>query len=368
VPTRARPVRASRGRKRSSRIAPRLLDWYRLHRRPLPWRTDRDPYRIWVAEVLLQQTRVAQAIPYYERLLARYPDLPALARSRPEELLKLWEGAGYYARARNLHAAARALLQNSGGKLPRSVEELEELPGVGPYIARAIASLAFQVPVLALEANGLRVAARLTAERGDPSRGEVRRRLESWLTQELPEAAPGVFNEALMELGETICLPRSPRCTACPISRNCIAFRTLEDPGVLPFRRRLPTKPHQVAALAAVHRDGRWLLQPRTEPGLLQGLWEFPGGKPEPGESLCDAARRELAEETGLRVGPLAPVGVVRHAYSHFSVELHIFRAEPRGEIRSGSLARWLNPREIAELPLPRATGKALALLGVSLD
>ncbi|MCI4362797.1 MAG: NUDIX domain-containing protein [Thermoplasmata archaeon] len=315
--------------------------------------------------MLLQQTRVAQALPYYTRILERYPNLRALADSRPSELLKLWQGAGYYARASRLRAAARAIRKEHGGRFPRAVEQLERLPGIGPYTARAIASLAFRAPVLALEANGVRVAARLTGDRGDPAQAKVRARLGAWLAKELPVDAPGEFNEAVMELGETVCLPRSPRCPECPVSLVCSAFRTLADPGSLPRRTPRRPKPHEVAAIAAVHRGPRWLMQQRTEPGLLRGLWEFPGGKQAPGESLPDAARRELEEETGLRVGSLEHVGVIRHSYSHFSVELHLFRAEPRGKYRVTSPARWVTAEEIRRLPLPRATEKALLLLGV---
>ncbi|HEY6238833.1 MAG TPA: A/G-specific adenine glycosylase, partial [Thermoplasmata archaeon] len=194
-----------------------LLRWFDRHRRPLPWRRDRDPYRIWVAEVLLQQTRVAQAQPYFDRFIARFPTVGSLARAPLTDVLKVWEGAGYYARARHLHAAARWVVRDGGGRLPQEVAALEELPGVGPYIARAIASLAFDVDVVALEANGLRVAARWTLERGDLRRSAVRRRLEAALSDRRSRRRPGAFNEALMELGETVCLPVAPRCGACPV-------------------------------------------------------------------------------------------------------------------------------------------------------
>ncbi len=187
-----------------------LLAWFRTHRRPLPWRLNRDPYRIWVSEVLLQQTRVAQAVPYFERFVAWFPNVTALARADRGAVLKAWEGAGYYARARNLHAAARILRSSFGGALPRTVPELETLPGVGPYIARAIASLAFRSPEVALEANGLRVAARWTREEGDLRSAAVRERLRTALQNLAPPRRAGSFNEALMELGETVCLPGRP--------------------------------------------------------------------------------------------------------------------------------------------------------------
>lgn len=347
-------------------IAPALLRWFAVHRRPLPWRRDRDPYHVWLAEVLLQQTRVAQALPYYERLLARFPTLRSLAEAPDDDLLKAWEGAGYYARAWNLRAAARQILAGADPRFPRTVDELEELPGVGPYIARAVAAIAFDEPVVALEANGLRVAARLTAERGDVRSSPVQRRLSAVLGRELPVRAAGRFNEAVMELGETVCTARAPRCPACPLRSHCRAFRTLSDPATLPVRARRPDRPHRVAAVVALRHGSRWLLQRRTERGLLRGLWELPGGSPERGESLAEAARRELREETGLEAGPLRAAGTVQHQYSHFSVELHLFRARVKGSIRLRDEARWVLPRDMAGLPKPRATDKALDRLGIT--
>jgi A/G-specific adenine glycosylase len=326
---------------------------------------NRDPYRIWVAEVLLQQTRVAQAIPYYERFLTRFPTVTSLARAPLSRVLKTWEGAGYYGRARNLHAAARRVVRQHGARLPRGVAALEELPGIGPYIARAIASLAFDEDVVAVEANGLRVAARWTHERGDLRRPVVRRRLAAALGARRSRQRPGAFNEALMELGETVCLPVGPRCGACPVEGSCRARAELDDPGALPIRRPRATRPHVVASVAIVEHSGRWLVHRRAPLGLLGGLWEFPGGKVERGETAEMAGRRELLEESGLRVGPMEPVGIVRHTYSHFSVELHLFRVRLGGRrpLLRGPGLRWLTPTQFERLPRPKATVKAVAVL-----
>jgi A/G-specific adenine glycosylase len=347
-------------------VAAGLLRWFRRSRRPLPWRTDRDPYRIWVAEVLLQQTRVAQAIPYYERFVRRFPSVHALAAARLPDVLKAWEGAGYYARARHLHAAAREIVAEHGGELPETVAGLEALPGIGPYIARAIASLAFDRPVVALEANGLRVAARWTREGGDLRSAAVRGRLEEALRAVLPPAHAGPFNEAVMELGETICLPVAPECARCPVAFACQAFRELDDPGSVPRRPARQSRPHlRAAVVVLVDANGRWLLQRRPLRGLLGGLWEFPGGKIDPGETPMGAARRELREETGRSVGKLTEVGVVRHSYSHFSVDLHVFRGRPgRASFAPPSAPqRWVAPRRVTALPLPKATEKIVRLL-----
>jgi A/G-specific adenine glycosylase len=351
----------------SARVRPedarRLLAWFRRERRPLPWRRDRDPYRLWVAEVLLQQTRVAQAVPYFERFVRRFPNVAALARARPDEVLKLWQGAGYYARARRLHKAARELARTAGGRIPRSVEALERLPGVGPYTARAIAAQAFGVPVVPLDANVLRVAARWTGEVRDVRRASVRSALEAALVGVLPTTDPGGFAEAVMELGETTCLPRAPRCDRCPIATECWAYRELGAPETLPRLPRRRLRPHHRAAVVALRQGDRWLVQRRAPGRLLGGLWEFPGGKIEDGESPEGAARRELVEETGAVAGPLRLAGVVRHGYSHFTVELHVYRGTVRKAPRLGRDRRWASRAEIARLPLPRATEKILELL-----
>jgi A/G-specific adenine glycosylase len=343
-----------------------LRSWYRRARRPLPWRKDRDPYHLWVAEVLLQQTRVAQAVPYYERFLARFPTLPSLARAPLADVLKAWEGAGYYARARRLRAAARRVLRERAGRLPRRSEELRHLPGFGPYIAAAVASLAFGERVPALEANGIRVLARWHLRRGPLGGASARRELAEHLREELPADRPGEINEAVMELGETICLPRAPRCPICPVAAHCAARRELPDPGAIPEPARRARRPHVRAAVVVLERRGRWLVQRRPPEGLLGGLWEFPGGKIRPGESAEAAARRELREETGFRVGGLERVGVVRHAYSHFTVELHAFRARAPAEApaRAPRALRWLTPAEFATRARPRATLRIVERLG----
>jgi len=359
------------GRRRAAKApdattARALLAWFRSTRRELPWRRRRDPYRVWVAEVLLQQTRVDQAVPYFERFVARFPTVRSLARAREAQILKVWEGAGYYARARNLGAAARDLVRRHHGRLPRTVPELEELPGVGPYIARAVASLAFGAPTIALEANGRRVAARWWVERGDVRTTAVARVLEHRLTELLPEDSPGEFNEALMELGETVCLPISPQCERCPVSMTCRAYAMLEAPGSIPVRSPRRRKPHLRASVLVVQAADRFLIQRRGPGGLLAGLYEFPGGKIERGESPEAAARRELEEETGLRVpGRIEPIGIVHHSYSHFSVDLHVYRARlPRiRRVRADHDRRWASRAQIQRLPLPKATEKILHLL-----
>ena len=351
-------------------LGPALLAWYDRARRPLPWRRDRNPYRIWVAEVILQQTRVAQAVPYYERFVDEFPTVRALADARLERVLKVWQGAGYYARARHLHAAARELVRDHGGELPRTVAELERLPGIGPYIARSIAALAFGTPTVALEANGVRVGARWILAEGDVRSARVRRTIEAALRAVLGELPPGPFNEAVMELGETVCHPTAPDCGLCPVADACRARHELPDPAAVPARRRGPRRPHVRGAVVVLEDSrGRWLVQRRPPKGLLGGLWEFPGGKLLRGESPPAAAARELLEETGGRARSLSPVGIVRHGYSHFTVELHVFRGRARTPLPATSpTRRWITPRGLRHLALPRATEKMLTILTAAPD
>ncbi len=351
----------------SPSIGPRLVTWFARARRPLPWRRSRDPYSIWVAEVTLQQTRVAQAGPYYERFLRRFPTVRSLARAPLGAVLKVWQGAGYYSRARNLHAAAKEIVIRRGGTFPRTVDELETLPGVGPYIARAIAAIAFQVPVVALEANGRRVAARWWAEPGDVRSPVVARRLARNLEEVLPRRRPGDFNEALMELGETVCLPVRPDCPRCPVREQCRAYATLDDPGSLPRRSPRRSRPHVVAAVVVAESGGRYLVQRRPPTGLLGGLYEFPGGKLEPRETPRAAAQREWKEEVGTGPPKLTRAGVVHHAYSHFTVALHVFdaRISARDRPRLRPSQAWVHPEELLRLPLPRATEKIAELVGI---
>jgi A/G-specific adenine glycosylase len=314
--------------------------------------------------VLLQQTRVAQAAPYYERFIRRFPTVGDLAAAPLESVLKAWQGAGYYARARHLHDAAREVVAHHSGRLPTTVTDLEGLPGIGPYVARAIASLAFGSQVVALEANGLRVAARWTREEGDIRRAAVRARLGAEIGRTLPAGSASEFNEALMELGETVCRPVAPDCAACPVSRFCRARRETDDPGALPRRPIRPRRPHVKAALVVLTDDDRWFVQQRPPAGLLGGLWEFPGGKVERDEGTADAARRELREETGLRARSLAARGVVRHAYSHFTLELHVYEgALDRRSRSSRPVGRWVTRSELLRLPIPKATEKVVRLL-----
>ena len=256
-----------------------LLAWYRRHRRELPWRASRDAYRVWLSEIMLQQTRIAAVLPYYENFLDKFPDVAALARAPQPEVLRQWSGLGYYSRARNLHAAAREIIANHGGEFPRTLEAALALPGIGRYTAAAVLSIAYDVPLAVLDGNVARVLARLLAIRGD-LRAPLRwRQLTSTADQLLAHSAPGDWNQALMELGETICTPQNPRCSECPINIHCRArARNLTEK--IPAPRRKPPTVH-VRIAAAILRDprGRTLLvrDPGAHDGVLfSRMWQFP--------------------------------------------------------------------------------------------
>jgi A/G-specific adenine glycosylase len=305
-------------------------------------------------------------VPYYERFLARFPTVEALAGAPLEEVLKAWEGLGYYARARNLHAAARQVVAVHGGQLPGTFEGLLALPGVGRYVAGAIGSIAFGRDVPAVDGNARRVLCRVFGIREDVTRSRVRRELEALAVGLLPPGRAGAFNEALMELGATVCTPRAPRCDRCPVRDLCQA-RAEGDPEALPVRRPRRRVPHyDVATAVTIRADGRVLVAQRNADDMLGGLWEFPGGRREDGETLPECLVREMREELDIGVEVGEPLVVVRHAYTHFRVTLHAFRCRlVAGEPRCLDCAafRWATLAELDALPMSVADRKIARVL-----
>jgi A/G-specific adenine glycosylase len=335
-------------------LAAALLEWYAAHARDLPWRRTGDPYAIWISEVMLQQTRVEVVIPYYQRWMRRFPSVRALAATSQQEVLALWEGLGYYSRARQAHRAAQAIVAQHGGRLPSSPDELARLPGIGRYTAAAIAAIAFGVDAVALDGNLRRVLSRIFDLDEDPRSPRGGHTLHRLASAALPRGHAASFNQALMDLGALICTPRSPSCGQCPVAWGCLALArgSVERRPVRRDPRRIPRR--QVTA-AVIRREGRVLIARRPEGKLLGGLWEFPGGKREEGETLKACLRRELREELGVAVWVGREVGAFDHAYSHFRVTVHVFecsirRGEPRA-IESDEI-RWARPRELAGYPM----------------
>ncbi|MBI4566323.1 MAG: A/G-specific adenine glycosylase [Planctomycetes bacterium] len=355
-------VRAPRPTIRRVPIAPPLLRWFRRVARDLPWRRTRDPYAVWVSEVMLQQTQITTVLPYYDRWMKRFPDVRALARARLDRVLKAWEGLGYYARARHLHRAARLLER---GRFPTTKEAWETLPGIGPYTAAAIASIANGERVPVRDGNVHRVVARLLRIEAPISSSAAQREINAFLEREIPARVPGDFNQALMELGQRVCLPRSPRCGECPVTTLCRG-RIAGVQEDLPRRVPRKTVPHYEVGVGICWKGDRVLVARRPERGLLGGLWEFPGGKRRPSETYARTVTREFREEVGMEIEVGPRLVTVPHRYSHFSVELHAYHCRWRkGSARAlaNDGVRWVRPRDLARLAFPTANRKIIEAL-----
>jgi A/G-specific adenine glycosylase len=404
--------------RRARTLQDRLLAWFRANKADLPWRRTRDPYAIWVSEIMLQQTQVPTVIPYYQRFLKAFPTVRALAAASEHDVLKLWQGLGYYRRAINLRAAARQVVATHGGRVPDDPAVFAGLPGIGRYTCAAVQSIAFGRPLAILDGNAIRVFARWFAITKDVTRGTVQRELwevaQSLVPQPPPpghagarHAAPlqeagwhghptlggravsfpatrtatqrrvavppgpvnnsGDWNQAIMELGREVCTPRAPRCPACPVRTLCLARRRGIQ-GRLPVKRKKKPVPHIEVGAGIVWRRGRILLCKRRADAMLGGLWEFPGGKRDPGETIPQCIRRELREECDLDVAVGEHLIDVTHTYSHLRVTLRCYHCRAgAGRVRRLGCddARWVRPQEIAEYPLPAADVRILEALGV---
>jgi A/G-specific adenine glycosylase len=362
----------SAGERRSSGpFSPRALaairravtSWSEANGRPLPWRDIGDPYRVWISEIMLQQTTVAAVVPYYERFLQRFPTLESLAESDETDVLRLWEGLGYYSRARNLHRGARDVMDRFHGEIPQEIDQLQSLPGIGRYTAGAIASFAFDRRAPIVEANTLRLFARLLGYEGDPRSQIGQQALWSFAEEILPQSSPGRFNQALMDLGATICVPVEPRCPDCPMQRWCRAFQT-NRVAAIPRPASRPAITEVTAFAVALRRDGRYLLR-QCRPGeRWAGLWDFPRFEiaaidetPEVEPRLLELVR----ELTGLRVTLGPQLAQFRHSVTRFRITLNCVTAEFRsGRLRSGETWAWISPASQSEYPLS-TTGRKLA-------
>jgi A/G-specific adenine glycosylase len=355
-----------------------LLDWFRIHRRDLPWRADRDPYRIWVSEIMLQQTRVDTVIPYYQRFMARFPTLEALADAPEDEVLKAWEGLGYYSRARNLQAAVREVKERYNGRVPDTPEEIASLKGIGPYTAGAILSIAYNVPEPAVDGNVMRVLSRFFLLRDDIARPATRKKMEALVRELIPRDAAGDFNQALMELGALVCTPRAPQCLTCPVMAQCRGRLAGEEEALPVKAKAKPPRPEKRLVALVVGRGplaGKVLVRRRPDSGLLAGMWELPH-VPEPATRRppddrwrMDRLQAAMRQE-GIRITPVEWAMQVDHTFSHLKWELNVYRCEYEidGDGANGGAAgpplppgyRWMGAAERTEAAFPNAFARIL--------
>jgi len=335
-----------------------LLQWYSLHSRDLPWRRSTDPYKIWLSEVMLQQTRVDTVIPYYHKFLESFPTLRHLAQADQQAVLKCWEGLGYYSRGRNFHQAAKTIITQNEGKIPSDYQSFIALKGVGPYTAAAVLSIAYGKKYAVVDGNVIRVITRYLGIEDDIRTAQVKNLVQDFVDEKIPTDRPGDFNQSLMELGAIVCKPNSPTCGTCPLSPHCVAFNSART-DVIPYKSKAKKVPHyHIGVGLIVNQKNELLIALRPNDGMLGGLWEFPGGKNELSESLKQTVSRELNEELGVDVKVYEKFKMIKHAYSHFKITLHAYwctieRGDPQPN--SSQDLKWVTLSEIDNFPFPKA-------------
>lgn len=349
----------------AEKIQKNLMQWYRQDNRDLPWRQTTDPYRVWVSEVMLQQTRIEAVIPYFLRFMQAFPTVTHLAESDLQTVLKLWEGLGYYARARNMHRAAKVICDQHQGRLPSTQTGLLQLPGIGDYISAAIASISFSLPVAVVDGNVKRILARIALDTSPINDTAAKKHFQDLAAMLLPNEHPGDFNQAVMELGQKLCRPRNPLCTKCPIQKYCGAFMTGQT-GQYPKRRNKKPVPLKQMAYAAICRDDTYLLIKRPSTGMLGGLWEMPGTEIHPDSSPEKELQKDLRKTIGIHCRVNRHLGNASHAYTHFKVAAAVYLCSyVSGEIQlSGPVkAHWVRLDGIADFPCHKLIHKILALI-----
>ncbi len=346
----------------------RLRAWFGRQARDLPWRRTRDPYCIWVSEIMLQQTQVATVVPYYERFLAAFPDVAALAAAAPEDVLRLWEGLGYYRRARQLHQAAQLVDRQHGGRFPRDVDAVRRLPGIGRYTAGAILSIAFDDRQPILEANTTRLLARLLAMREDPATAAAQQTLWQFATQLLPRQGAGALNQALMELGSEVCTPQRPDCGRCPLAPLCPTRAAGLQQEIPRTKKKTVYERVREACVVVWHRE-RLLLRRCGDDERWAGLWDFPRFplQAHRGAALERELAAKVARLTGVTVRPGSRLTTIQHGVTRFRITLSCYEAEyVSGRVRRGQLA-WARPAELNDYPL-NVTGRRIGQQLVARD
>lgn len=339
----------------------KLLKWYQHNQRKLPWRETRDPYKIWISEIMLQQTTVQTVLPFYKNWLKMFPDIQALSQAPLQKVLKAWQGLGYYQRAKNLHRTSKIIMEKHRGQIPSTFSKLRKLPGFGPYTTAAVLSFAFNQPYPVMDGNIRRVLLRLKSlhQESAPSSDKI---LKPFLASLFVPQKSSQFNQALMELGALICRPQNPSCLLCPIQKHCKAFQAGSQ-EVIPKPKKRDF--HKIkAVLGIISQDNRYLIQKRPSQGLMADLWEFPGGKIEPGETPVQALQREIQEELGQEVEKEKFLTQVTHSYTQFRVTLYAFQCElkEKPELNS-SVHRWVSLQEFENYPFPSGSVKVIQYL-----
>lgn len=351
--------------KKVGQIRSALTHWYHLNSRKLPWRESKKPYDIWVSEMMLQQTQVNTVIPYFYRFLEKFPDIQALAASDLQPVLKLWEGLGYYSRARNFHKSAKIVVEQHGGVIPDDRESFLALPGVGDYIAAAVLSIAFDRPLAVVDGNVKRVLARLF-EIDAPINVSTSYKIFQELANELLDVNdPATFNQAVMELGALVCKPTKPDCDICPLSKQCLALKN-EHLEVLPIKKKKAPVPHYSMAVGVIFKKDKVLIVRRPEEKMLGGLWEFPGGRLQAKESAENACARIIAEKVNLNVDIESKLTRIQHAYTHFKITADIFICTlVSGRVRRNGPTdhQWVSLNALERYPFPGSNHKFISKL-----
>ena len=338
----------------------KLINWYQKNARDLPWRRTHDPYKIWISEIMLQQTTVTTVIPYYERWIKEFPKIDYVARAPLRKILKFWQGLGYYSRAKNIHKTARIIVKKYNGGVPSNPQDLEGLPGFGPYTIGAVLSIAFDKRHPIVDANVRRVIMRQMALETYADNSQDKKILD-FLNRVMPPKRNNIFNQALMELGALVCRSREPICIFCPVRNSCLAYgKSIQE--IIPWPKKKILKDIN-AVIALIKCRGRYFIQKRASVGLLADLWEFPGGKAGEGEPIEKALYREIKEELGTNIKSARYLFNLTHFYTQFRVKLHVWSCEVENSPKVDKTHRWVSLLNINQYPMPSGSVKILDIL-----
>lgn len=351
-------------KKQREEIQNKLVKWFLVNQRNLPWRKNYDPYEVWVSEIMLQQTQVTTVLPYFERWMKSLPSIQSVAKIHEDKLLKLWEGLGYYSRVLNLQKAAKVIVEKHHGIFPKDYDSILALPGIGPYTAGAISSIAFNQESALVDGNVIRVLSRLFNYTENTRVSKNIKPIWKRSAELIPKGLAREFNQGLMELGATVCRPKNAKCEDCPLQKNCLAFQK-NKVDQLPNRGKSKSKIPLKVAVAIIYKNRKIFIQKRKSKGLMAGLWEFPGGKIE-AEKPEEAAVREVKEEVGISIKNLRFFKRIKYGYTKYTVDLHCFEADyNKGEItlKAASDSKWVHIDELLDYPFPAANVKLIGAL-----